>query len=191
MAINDPRDTIIAHLCRPAGTTKTVGDGPPQAVHVTGGPTSPAIESSIIFRKKRVGRRRRLYAVTYADEAHNRHLDVIGVDEQVDGTWIISGSSGGSGTAPSPDHPWLNIGGWWNADSFCGGGEIVGSNRDRAARVQLVFADGSIVEDRVEHHLALFLIEHAVELPARVNIFDDNQDVIAQHVAWGFPAPGS
>lgn len=183
MATTDPREAILNHLSGPPGVATKLGEARHgiQAINVSGGPLSSAIRNSVAFLKERAGHNHRLYAVTYIDSDTQRHLDIIGTTEQPDGTWTVTGSAGGSGSVPWPRQPWLNIAACWGDDRFCAGGEVVGTNRDDAARCQLVFADRTIIEDRVERHIVLFLAEHEVELPATVNILDVNQQLLATH----------
>ena len=87
----------------------------------------------------------------------------------------------------SETDPRVNFGGWWGADGFCAGGDVIGTGSDQARHVRLSFVDGTTVEDSVDDGVVLFLVEHGVRLPATASILDANGTVIATQ---GWPGVG-
>lgn len=172
--LDDPREAVLQRLCAPP--TPAVRQGRPQngmaGAWVRGGMPQPADPQTIVFRKERAGATRRIYAVSYSDNAGHLHFDIVGVNQHADGSWSAGGGAGGSGNGPVRNRPWINFGGWWGVDLFCAGGQITGAGADQAGRVELSFADMTTVEDTVDDAVVLFLIEQGVELPATARIFD-------------------
>jgi len=183
---DDPREAVLERLCAPPGTAtrqSTATSG--VATAVVGGMPPSADRSTIVFRKERSCTQKRVYAVSYDDTEGQRHFDIVGVDQQPDGSWSAGGGAGGSGKGPIRDRPWVNFGGWWGVDLFCAGGEVIGTGADQARRVRLSFADGTTVEDTVDDGVVLFLVEHGVQFPATASILDASGTVLATHESPG------
>jgi hypothetical protein len=138
---------------------------------------------SLAFVKERRTDRRALFAVTYKDADGLRHFDVIGAVRNDDGSWGQAGAAGGVGE-PQRQHPWANLGGWWSNELFCAGGRVIGDGAEQAARVRLTFSDGTTLDDEVEAHVVLFLVEHGVEQPARADIHGRDGEVLASGPAF-------
>jgi hypothetical protein len=183
MTANDPRQAILDHICAPPGVLTVTGQSPGgwQSGVVTGGPLSSADPDSVRFLKERHGAQQVLYAVAYLDRDGRDHLEIIGVARQPDGTWTISGGAGGSGHSPGRDRPWVNLGGWWSSNLFCGGGEVTGPGAEQAHQVELVLGDDTTVNDDIEHNVVLFLVEHAVQFPGTANILAADGRLLASH----------
>lgn len=64
------------------------------------------------------------------------------------------------------------FGAWGSPRFFSGGGRVIGTDSERAARARLRFADGMTLEDSVEAGVVLFISEAPVRLPATIEIFD-------------------
>ena len=178
---DDPREAVLQRLCAPPSSA--VGQGKPKngvaKGWVRGGLPQPADPKTVTFRKERAGVKQRIYAVSYSDTIGQVHFDVVGADQQPDGSWSAGGGAGGSGNGPVRDKPWVNFGSWWGADLFCAGGLVIGAGADQAQFVELSFADQTTVEDTVDDGVVLFLIEHGVELPATANIFNADRTLLA------------
>lgn len=187
MTVTDPRDVIRERLCAPAGVLTVTGEAADgwRSGFVTGGPPSSAKPESVKFITERHGTNHVLFAVTYTDNAGLEHLDIAGVRQQPDGSWIDSGSAGGSGSSPDRDRPWINLAGWWTDELLCAGGEVSGRGSEHARRVRLTFEDGTNVEDEIEQRVALFLVEHAVQLPAVADLLAADGDVLNTHTVLG------
>ena len=178
---DDPREAVLQRLCAPPRSAVRQGkpkNGVARAM-VIGGMLQPADPQTVVFRKERAGVTQRIYAVSYSDTVGHPHFNIVGVNQQPDGSWSAGGGAGGSGSGPVRDKPWVNFGGWWGPDLFCAGGQIIGAGADQAQCVELSFADEITVEDTVDDGVVLFLIEHGVELPATANIFNADRTLLA------------
>ena len=174
---DNPREAVVQRLCSPpisAVVQHVSKDGVVKGWARDGMP-QPADPKTIVFRKERAGTTRRIFAVSYSDSAFGHpHFDIVGVNQQEDGSWSAGGGAGGSGGGPVRDKPWVNFAGWWGVDLFCAGGQVIGTGADQAQRVELSFVDGTTVGDSVDDGVVLFLIEHSVELPATAITLDVN-----------------
>ena len=107
---DDPREAVLERLCAPPGTAtrqSTATSG--VATAVVGGMPPSADRSTIVFRKERSCTQKRVYAVSYDDTEGQRHFDIVGVDQQPDGSWSAGGGAGGSGKGPIRDRPWVKF----------------------------------------------------------------------------------
>lgn len=179
----DPREAVLDSLCAPAGIVTVTGVSPGGVVssRVRGGPRSSADPESVVFLKERTGTGKRLYAVAYTVLEGRSYLDVVGVAQDNHGSWAVNCSAGGSGAGPPRDRLWANLGGWWNAGVFCAGGRVIGEGAELGKRVQLNFADGTMVTDTIDDGLVLFLVEHAVDLPGEAQILSHSGELLASH----------
>ncbi len=112
------------------------------------------------FVKERRGRGHQLHLLRFRTKAGDLRWFVVGVVEQPDGQWEVSGCAGGGGVDPPRDHPWINFGAWGLPRFFCGGGNVVGVDSDRAVGVRLRFANGTTLEDTVDAGVVLFMTEN-------------------------------
>jgi hypothetical protein len=183
---HDPREAVIQQLCAPPAipTSERTSEGGITLTTFAPGVPWSADPNTVVFRKERDGTRTRLFNVSYSDTSGQAHVDIVGVTRQPDGSWLATGSAGGSGYKPARDKPWVNFGGWWGPDVFCAGGDLVGSGAELARHVQLVFGDGTVIEDTVDDGLVLFLIERGVQPPATARILGANGDLLATHPAF-------
>jgi hypothetical protein len=97
----------------------------------------------------------------------------------------VRGRAGGGDHDPPRDHPWINFGAWGWPRSFCGGGRVIGTDSELAARARLQFADGTTLEDTVDVGVVLFLTDDPIRLPATVAITDLAGSVLATYEAFG------
>ena len=67
--------------------------------------------------------------------------------------------AGGAGAPPHRDKPWVNLAGWWGADRFCAGGQVLGTND--AHSVRLTSRDGTSLEDDTKAGIVLFIADQS------------------------------
>jgi hypothetical protein len=149
---------------------------------VSGG--ADADPNSIRFLKSIESGNVEIHAVEFATIGGEPRTSVIGITHD-GGTWHVTGASGGGGSDPPRDGPWLNLGAWGWPHAFSGGGKVIGAGREAAALVRLTFANGVQLEDLIRDSYALFATESPVELPAKVDIVNSRNDVLSSH---GWPA---
>jgi len=140
---------------------------------------------TIQFLKERGIPRRQVHAVAFdAAEGRRMRFTCYLVQDDAD-TWRFAGGAGG-GTEGTPTRaaPWVNLGGGgWPADFYAGG--AVSDNGLGVARVRLIAANGTIMEDTVDAGEILFVTDQHVELPIRVELYDQAGQMVAQHDAFG------
>lgn len=131
---------------------------------------------SIEFHKERGTDDRRLFAVSFDDQASNHWFWLVAAELDETG-WMAHGVAGGSngpartsGHKPAGSEPWLNLCGQWGADRLYAGGELhVG--KARVGLVRLTLVDGTQLTDDGDADVALF-VSHRGKQPATVDIFD-------------------
>ncbi len=137
------------------------------------------------FLKERGIPRRQVHAVAF-DTTQGRRMRFTCYLVQDDaGDWRFAGGAGGGeeGTFTRAA-PWVNLGGGgWPAAFYAGG--VVSDNGLGVARVRLIAANGTIMEDTVDAGGVLFVTDQHVELPIRVELYDQAGQLVAQHDAFG------
>jgi hypothetical protein len=140
--------------------------------------------STIQFVKERGLPGRQLHAVTFESGLRQRMFVYVVQDDS--GDWHVRGAAGGGmDGGPVRDHPWVNLGGGgWPAQFFMGG--TVHDHGLDVARVRLVGANGTTVEDTVDDGLVLFITAEPVEAPIQVELLDRNGALVGQHPAFDY-----
>ncbi len=99
------------------------------------------------------------------------------------GEWRFSGGASTSLGGVSA-HPRVNLGGGGWPDHFHAGGYVVDNGLD-IARVRLVAANGTIVEDNVQNNIVLFFTDQRVEIPLQAELFDRAGELVSSHNVFG------
>lgn len=148
-----------------------------------GGHPYQARPSTIQVVKERIQGSYAMVALEFEDTEGRAWRYVYGAVQQPDGSWrAAGGSGGGAGGAPHPEqtHAWANFGGWGWPRFLALGGWVHG---DQVARVKLIDARGSIIEDSVDHGVALLWSGEAVEMPCTLELRDAEGHVLRTQ-AW-------
>lgn len=186
MSYSGPKKAIIDHLAAPPG--RLISQSHPSSGGLQSSIRGPGGEDAdpdtVQFVKERGGPGRQLHFVHFSSRAGDRRRFVVGVVQQQNGRWEVRGYAGGGDGDPPRDHPWINFGAWGWPRFFCGGGTVIGTNSERAARARLLFADGTTVEDAVDAGIVLFMTEAPVRLPATVEILDGTGSVLTTYEAF-------
>jgi hypothetical protein len=191
----DPRQAVMAHLTQPTGREALMPEATQEINPSTGpvasfrrGKSFEADPDSIEFRKERGTEDRRLFAVSFTDEAGNDWFWLVAAELDETG-WTAHGVAGGT-DGPAPGRrpgltraaPWLNLCGQWGADRFYAGGELhVGNSRVGLVRVTL--ADGTQLSDDGDAGVALFVGRRG-DPPAVVDIFASNGMLLSSRTAF-------
>jgi hypothetical protein len=185
------RQAILAHLARPAGRLPPGSGSPgePQAGLVAGGNPFQAELPSVRFAKHRQSEHRHVYFVTFdgaipqlGAETHAFGY-VYALQRDPQSGWQVIGATGGAGDMPSRSTPWVNLGGGGWPDRFYAGGRIASAGFD-IARVELRFANALTLVDDAEKHVALFITDKSVRMPATVVLYDRANDEVGAHPAF-------
>ena len=183
MAYPDAKQAIVAQLSSPRGKPMWQSAPSPGGWRraITRGGGHDADPDTIRFVKQRAIRGHELHAVTFADRDGTRYRFLVGVVQQAGGWKDLAGGSEGN---PPRDQPWVNFCGWGWPNSFCGGGWVIGSGSEAAARVRLRFRRGSLLEDTVDDGVVLLISDARVEVPATAEILDASGSLLASHSAF-------
>jgi hypothetical protein len=195
MGHSDPRRAVLADLTQPTAREVSMPKAA-QEINPSAGPVASfhrgkpfaADPDSIEFHKERGTDNRRLFAVSFIDEARNHWFWLVAAELDEAG-WKAHGVAGGS---DGPAHgsrqdltrsaPWLNLCGQWGADRLYAGGELhVGDSRVGLVRVTL--ADGTQLTDDGDADVALFVGRRG-EPPAVVDIFDIDGSLLSSRKAF-------
>lgn len=141
--------------------------------------------ATVQFSKTRIFPACQLHYVTFATREGNARIAIIRTWQDAGGTWTVGPIGGGGGSGPYRSSPWVNFAAQLGADSFAGGGEVIGDGAERAHRVRLTFADGIAAEDTVENGVVLFFASPGVDCPARVEIFSAAGEALASYDEFG------
>ncbi len=186
MRYPDPQQAIVAQLAQPRRKpfwqSRPSPGGWRSAISRGGG--HDADPSTVSFVKKRGIRGHELHAVAFADGDGRRYRYLVGVAEGSDGSWAVDGLAGGGEGDPPRDQPWVNVCGWGWPRRFCGGGWVIGSGSQAAARVRLRFRGGPMLEDTVDDGVVLLIADSRVDVPATAEIFDVKGTLLASHSAF-------
>jgi hypothetical protein len=144
-----------------------------------GGPG--ADPATIEFLRSRTFPTGQMHAVTYATTAGRQIDAVIRTWQNEDASWVVAPVGGGSGRDPQRSSPWVNFTAGWSARSFFAGGHVIGTGAEPARTVRLTFACGTVIDDVIGHGMVLFWCAPGVELPARVEILDATDRMIASY----------
>lgn len=191
MADPDPRRAIVEHLCRPGRQHAPAGQAAPSpsnqparpVAYVARGTPFTANPVTIAFLKERGLSNRRLFAVTFEDLHHNEWFWLVATERDRAGNWFAHGIAGGSGHRPEPSEPWLNLCGNWGQGRIYAGGQVHSAGAD-IGQIRLTLADGTQLTDDAEAGVAVFLSDHSAEPPARVDIYDTQGQLLANHAAY-------
>lgn len=181
----DPRQVIRDYLGPPSVFISDTPD--PRGSGWHGGPSRGGMGADVTtmrFLKARGILRRQVHAVVF-DTAEGRRMRFTCYLVQDDaGDWRFDGGAGGSADgAPVRADPSVNLGaGGWPA-SFYAGGAVVDNGVD-VARVRLIAANGTIMEDTVDAGVVLFITDQLVERPIHVELYNQAGQMVAQHGAF-------
>lgn len=121
-------------------------------------------------------------ALTVDDADGDRYL-VIRQFVESDGEWRMAGGSEGIDRPVVNEHdPYLGVYAYANGRFFAAG--RVHSRTGDVARVRLVWPDGYVLEEAVEHGIALLFGERESLDPATVEFIDEARSMIGQHSAF-------
>ncbi len=185
MADSDPHQVIREHLSVPRvviSDTPVPGTRGWRSQQAHGGMGADA--ATLRFLKERGIPRRQVHAVAFDMPEGRRIRFTCYLAQDEAGDWRFEGGAGGSAEEmPARAAPWVNLGGGgWPANFYAGG--IVSDNGLDVARVRLIAANGTIMEDTVDAGEVLFVTDQRVELPIRVELYDRAGQMVAQHSAF-------
>jgi len=140
--------------------------------------------ATLRFLKERGIPKRQAHAVTFDTTEGRRMRYTCYLAQDDDGNWRVQGGSGGGADgSPVRATPWVNPGGGgWPANFFAGG--VVLDNGLDAARVRLIAANGTTMEDTVDAGVVLFVTDQRVELPLQAELYDQSGQLIGRHSAF-------
>lgn len=201
MASPDPRRAVVADLTQPVGGDLTVeapfqpgGPRAPRATSFGGGNRFTADPGSIAFHKERGTDDRRLFAVSFNEQAGNHWFWLVAAERGETG-WTAHGVAGGTdgpagtrGKKPAKTEPWLNLCGQWGGARLYAGGQLYAGNA-RVGLVRLTLVDGTQLSDDGDADVALF-VGHRGAQPFVVDIFDANGSLLSSHKAYYGPVTG-
>ena len=177
----DPQQVIRKHLSVPR---VVISEAPAPGAHgwrsrQTRG--MGADMATIQFLKERGIPGRQVHAVTFTDaDAHRMRFTYYLVQDDA-GDWRVEGAAGGSADgAPIRATPWANVGGGGWPANFYAGGAVLHNGLD-VARVRLIAANGTIMDDTVDAGMVLFVTDQRVELPLHAELYDRAGQVVARH----------
>jgi len=141
--------------------------------------------ATLRFIKERGIPKRQAYAVTFDTFEGGRMRFTCYLAQDDDSRWRVQGCAGGSADgSPVRATPWVNLGGGgWPANFYAGG--VVLDNGLDAARVRLIAANGTTMEDTVDAGVVLFVTDQRVELPLQAELYDRSGQMIGRHIAIG------
>ncbi len=181
MSSPDPRQVIREHLSVPR---VVISETPVPGTHgwrsrQTRG--MGADVATIQFLKERRISRRQVHAVTFTDaDAHRMRFTYYLAQDGAD-NWRVDGAAGGSADGdPIRATPWANVGGGGWPANFYAGGAVVDNGLD-VARMRLIAANGTIMEDTVDAGVVLFVTDQHVELPLQAELYDRTGQMVAWH----------
>jgi len=182
---SDPRQVIRDYLGPPSVFISDTPDSQGSGWH--GGPARGGMGADVTtmqFLKERGIPHRQVHAVVF-DTAEGRRMRFTCYLVQDDaGDWRVDGGAGGSADgAPVRADPSVNLGGGGWPASFYAGGVVVDNGLD-VARVRLIAANGTIMEDTVDAGVVLFVTAQRVELPLQAELYDRDGQMVGQHGAF-------
>lgn len=186
MGYPDPKQAILEQLTLPRAEPiwqNRPNAGRWQTASFQGG-GHDADPNGVRFIKKRGIPGQELHAITFADRNGRSYRFLVGVVQNADGNWEVTGQAGGAGNDPPRDRPWVNFCGWGWPNAFCGGGWIVGTGSEAATRVRLRFKKGPVLEDTIDDGVTLLIADASVDVPATAEILDVRGAVLARHTAF-------
>jgi hypothetical protein len=113
------------------------------------------------------------------EEGHQRYwLCFLLLDEQ--DTWFVKAAADITESSPVRTYPWINLAGGGREDEFWVGGRII-DNGFNVERVRLIATNGSILEDRIQNDVALFVTDQKVRMPLQVELYNHSGRVVGTH----------
>src|SRR5258708_5687286 len=174
MANNDPRQVVRDHLIAPSKLASQAsaphnGSGWRSAIS-RGGMGAKA--ETIRFLKERSLPGRKVLAGIFENQAGRMMNFTQYLVQNEQGVWEVRGGSGGGegGSRLVREQPWVNLGGGGWPNDFYAGGHVI-DNGSGVARVRLVAANGTILEDSVEDGTVLFLSEPPVDIHLQADLY--------------------
>jgi len=184
MANNDPRQVVRDHLIAPRKLVSQAsaphnGSGWRSAISHGG---MGAKAETIRFLKERSLPGRKVLAGTFENQAGRMMNFTQYLMQNEQGEWEVRGGSGGGegGSRLVREQPWVNLGGGGWPNDFYAGGHVI-DNGSGVARIRLVAANGTILEDSVEDGIVLFLSEQPVDIPLQAELYDHHGKRVANH----------
>jgi hypothetical protein len=143
-----------------------------------------ASQKTLRFLKERSIEGRRVY-ITVMEDEHQKKLHITCyVEQDAQGNWQFRGAAGdgimGGSPGPVVEQAWANLGGGGMPNHFYAGG-FVANHQNNIARVRLVCQNGTIIEDRVDDNMVLFLTDQRVELPILAELYNDEGKLVYSH----------
>jgi hypothetical protein len=184
--LTEAEQAVFDHLVAEPGPVRSAGPASPgwSAATVSSGGEG-ADPATVQFRRTRAFPSCQLHSVTFGARDGSPCSFILRTWQDAGGTWAVGPIGGGGGPGPHRSSPWVNFAAQLGADSFAGGGEVIGDGAERAHRVRLTFADGIAVEDTVENGVVLFFTSPGGSCPARVEIFSDPGEALASYDEFG------
>jgi hypothetical protein len=142
--------------------------------------------ASIQFPGERSIPGHRLYAVTFRDQTGQPYNGHCVIEQDKAGDWRVWGGSWSKNAqVPPRAYPYVHLGGgggYGHAFYACG---TVSAQGYTIARVRLISKNGVELEDTVKGGLVLFLTDQYVALPAQVELYDQDDNLVSRHRALG------
>jgi hypothetical protein len=180
------RDAVVAHLVKrptpPNDRGQPGGRGWTSSTRYGGGPG--ADPATIEFVKSNSFPTCQLHSVSFTNHKGWAMHVLIKTWQGEGGTWNVHPCGGGAGPHPHRSQPWVNFTAGFSAESFAGGGWVVGDGSQHASSVRLAFANDIVVEDTVDNGVVLFFEPHRVVAPAEVAVIDRNGGVLVTYMEF-------
>lgn len=183
MSLTGAEQAVFDHLVAVPGPVTWVSPRSPGGwvASTRSGGGAGAGPVTVRFRKSRAFPGCRLHEVDFVTRDGRPQNMLVRTWQEPDGSWAAAPIGGGGGRQPHRSRPWVNFAAQWNAQQFAAGGQVTGQGAEAAHLVRLTFADGTAIEDMVEHGAVLFFASPGVTFPARVEILDTAGDILAQY----------
>lgn len=140
-----------------------------------------AREETLRFFQSRFLSNRQMHEITFEDMQGQPQRWICVVAQTAEGAWLMVGGANITGLKHWPwgDKPWVNLAGG-NLGDFWLGGYVLQREQD-IVRVRLISRNGNSLEDEVQDDLVLFLTEHEMPAPIRVELYDRRGNLINTH----------
>lgn len=185
------QEAIVAHLVKEPKPKREITQRSPRgwtsSTEYGGGPD--ADPSTIEFVKSKSFSSCQLHEVTFTNHGGMSMHELITSWQEVDGSWQVHSCGGGGGRHPRRSQPWVNFTAAFGAESFTGGGWVIGDGSEHARSVRLIFANDIMIEDTIDNGVVLFFEPRRVVFPAEVAVSDSNGDALVTYMEFVGFAP--
>ncbi len=215
MAHRDPRQEVIAKLSRfltPSAKVQ-IGVDTYKPIGIDSRALGETVEGFHVLRERTIpGIPGRMMLAAINETRAPGQLLICYLEQDAQGLWrysggastaLLQGAQNGADEAsePTPSSslsdekghfipswqsrpPHVNLGGGGWPDHFHVGGYVVTNGAD-IARIRLLSANGTVIEDMVVNGIVLFFTDQAVEIPLLAELYDRQGELVADHNVFG------